>query len=287
LKFAYYPGCSVESSARMYERSLQAVLKMLDVELHEIPDWNCCGATSAHTIPENQATALAARNLGLAEQMGMDVVTGCAACFFRLKTASEEIKADPEKVKLINRNIPVPYLGKSNVYSMLEVLIKVVSKSEKLPEIKRRFKHLKPVCYYGCLFMRAPGELDYDTKENPQSMDKLLKYIGIESLDWSYKVDCCGASAILTQPDTASELIAKIIKDANDRGANAVVTACPMCQLNLELGQRKARKIAHTEYEFPVFFITQILGLAWGFNEKEMEVNRLASGVKDLSRILA
>ena len=279
MKYAYYPGCSVETSARMYEASLHGILALLDVELAEIEDWNCCGATSAHTMDPAVATGLAARNLGLAERTGLDIVTPCASCFFRLR-AAEEAMRDRAMAERVNAVLPAPYDGSVRVLNVVEMLERVLAARGDPPPIRRRLAGLRPVCYYGCLFVRAAGPACFDDRENPTAMERILRQAGITALDWGGKVDCCGASAAVTGPETAARLQGRILEDARARGANAVVTACPMCQVNLDMGQHRV------ERPLPVFFLTQVLGLAWGLGEPDVELERLLAPPEVVAQVL-
>ena len=280
MKYAYYPGCSVETSARMYEASLRRVLQRLDVELEELEDWNCCGASSAHSMEPAVAAGLAARNLGLAEKTGLDVVTPCASCFFRLRAAEHSMR-DPEMREHVNGALPVPYEGRVKILNLVEVLLRALEAIREPPAVRRRLPGFRPVCYYGCLFVRAHGDLAYDDPEYPTAMERILRFAGIEALDWGGKIDCCGAASAVTAPETARRLQGRILDDARGRGATAVVTACPMCQINLDMGQQG------DERPLPVFFLTQVLGLAWGFGEDDMEVERLLAPPDVVSAVLA
>jgi heterodisulfide reductase subunit B2 len=280
VKYAYYPGCSIETSARMYETSLRRVFELLDVELEELDDWSCCGATAAHTLDHAVATGLSARNLGLAERAGLDVVTPCASCFFRLR-AAESAMRDERLAARVNEALPAPYRGKTRVLNVLEALLRAVDAREEPPAVVRTFGTLRPVCYYGCLFVRAAGDVSYDDREDPTAMERLLRGAGIEPVDWGCKIDCCGASAAITDPALAGRLQGSILEDARVRGANALVTACPMCQINLDMGQA-----GRTQPGLPVFFLTQLLGLAWGFSDAEMEVDRLLAPPDAVAQVL-
>jgi heterodisulfide reductase subunit B len=271
----------------MYERSLRAVFRMLGITLEEIPDWNCCGAASAHILPATREVALSVRNLLAPEQMGLHVVTGCAACFFRLRSALEEMRTNQALAAEVNAVMPTPFRAEIEVHSVLDVLLDALEACDPPPAVTRTLDRLRPVCYYGCLFMRAPGGSKHDAPEHPQSMETLLRAAGIEPLDWCYQTDCCGASAILTQPDLAHELMNRILREAQDRGANAIVTACPMCQLNLELAQQEPAAMIGIQRQLPVFFVTQLLGLAWGLSNADVEVDRLITGVEALPGVLA
>jgi len=287
VKLAYYPGCSLESSARMYESSLHRVLGRLGVELEEINDWNCCGASSAHALDHAVATGLAARSLGLAEQHSTDVVTGCASCFFRLRAAEDAMRADADLAKRVNDALPAPYAGKIRIRNLLDVLVEAYSRAPEKPAVVRPLGALRPVCYYGCLFGRAAGDQSYDDPENPTAMERLLKGAGVAAIDWSGKVECCGASAAVVAPKLATDLQAALLADARARGANAVVTACPMCQLNLDMGQFRKKRAEREPAPLPVFFVTQVLGLAWGFSPEEMETRRLLASPEAVAEVIA
>jgi heterodisulfide reductase subunit B len=280
VKYAYYPGCSVDTSARMYERSLQRIAGLLDIELEEIEDWSCCGATSAHTMDPAVATGLSARNLGLAERAGLDVVTPCASCFFRLR-AAEEAMRDPATAAAVNAVLPAPYDHGIRILNVVELLQRTLDGRREPPPVRRRLSGLRPVCYYGCLFVRAAGDLCCDDRENPTAMERILRHAGLTALDWGGKVDCCGASAAVTGPETAARLQARILDDARARGANAIITACPMCQVNLDMGQKEAAR------PLPVFFLTQVLGLAWGVSEPNVEIERLLAPPEVVAQVLA
>jgi heterodisulfide reductase subunit B2 len=287
VKFAYFPGCSMETSARMYEASLHRVLGALGVELEEIPDWNCCGASATHALEPAVAVGLAARNLGLAEKNAAEVVTGCPSCFFRLRAAEEAMKGDATLATRVNGALPVAYEGKIRIRNVLDVLLEALAKAPAKPAVKRRLAALRPACYYGCLFGRAAGDQSYDDPENPTAMERLLAAAGVEAIDWNGKVDCCGASAAIVSPATASGLQAGLLEDARARGANAIVVACPMCQVNLDMGQYRKRLAEGEPAPLPVLFVTQVLGLAWGFADDEMETGRLLTPSAAVAEVLA
>jgi heterodisulfide reductase subunit B2 len=287
VKLAFFPGCSMESSARMYQASLFAVLRALDVELEEISDWNCCGASATHVLTPAVAVGLAARSLGLAERGATEVVTGCPSCFFRLRAAEAAIRADPVLAARVNGVLPAPYGGQIRIRNALDVLLDALAKAPAKPPVKRRLSALRPVCYYGCLFGRAPGDQAYDDPENPTAMERLLAAVGVEAIDWNGKVDCCGASAAVVAPPTADGLQARLLGDARMRGANAIVVACPMCQVNLDMAQYRNRPAQGELAPLPVLFVTQVLGLGWGCPDHEMETERLLAPAATLAEVLA
>jgi heterodisulfide reductase subunit B len=256
MRVSYYPGCSLEGTAREYGESTEAVCKALGIELEELEDWNCCGATSAHSTNDFLSLALPARNLSLAEGIGLDLVVPCAACYQRLKVAEKKLADNP---------LPeFPYQGRVKV----KHLVDFCAQDEVLRQVKEGVKKplagLKVACYYGCLVVRPPKITDAANYEDPQSMDELMKAVGAESVKWSYKTDCCGGSLVLGRPDVVRKLIGKLFDMAEEAGAECLVTCCPMCQSNLDTGERGLARETGRDYRMPVFYFTALLGLALG-----------------------
>ena len=258
MELSYYPGCSLESSAREYDDSIRRICDALDITLREIPDWNCCGASSAHSINPRLAVDLAARNLVIASRIGLPVLSPCAACFARLKIAHKEVIAHPDS----HGDIPVdPNLSIIHLNELLTqpaVLQKIKQKR------KRSLDALKIAPYYGCLTMRPPLLLDAENHEAPVSMDAVLDALGVQVIDWSYKTDCCGGMHGLTRPDLVRKLSGRLYEEAEDAGADALVTDCPMCQANLDTRQREIEQELSRRFAMPVFYISELVALALG-----------------------
>ena len=276
MDIAYYPGCTLQQSSSLYDVQSQRVFKELGIILKEIEDWNCCGATSAGKYDDFVAIAMPARNLGIAEQDGYsEMVIPCSACYSRTLVAQQRLKDDPALKDEINAELTKKIQGKIKVSSILEVLLTKVESGELAEKVTKKFKNLKPVCYYGCMQTRFPYNVPVpDDVENPQGMETVLRTLGIKSLDWNYKTDCCGASAAINDHETSINLMAKIMKDAIARGANCFVVTCPMCQLNLDAYQDEFSKKHGIQERLPVYFITELVGLAMGFSPKEMQVDK-------------
>jgi heterodisulfide reductase subunit B len=263
VKIGYYPGCSLESTAREYDLSFRAVASKIGVELIEIPDWNCCGASSAHAVDPVLAVALPARNLMIAEAMELDVTAPCAACFLRLMEAKKRMAEDVSLRKEIEEILGRQYRGFAKVYHPLTVFSQAAIKKKIKGAIVNKLKGLKVVCYYGCYLVRPPEITHLDDPENPMIMDELIGLTGAQVLDWSWKVDCCGGGHALLQPELVVSLVNEITEGARKAGAQGVVTACPLCQSNLETRQKGPNAV-------PVFYFTELLGLAMGL-DKESE----------------
>lgn len=262
MKYAYFPGCSLESTGKEFGESTMLVAEALGIELEEIHDWNCCGATSGHALDHRLSVALPARTLGLAEAMGADVVAPCAACYNRMRSAEVELKSNKALRDEINADLEKPFEGKITVKSALEVFTapNVLEKVE--AKLSRRLEGLKPACYYGCLLLRPPKVLGFDNAENPVSMDRMMTTLGAEPVDWYFKNECCGASFGISKSEIVVKLVGDIVSNAKKQGANCIVTACPLCMTNLEMRQAAAGKIRGEDLTMPVFYFTELIGLA-------------------------
>ncbi len=276
MEIAYYPGCSLHASSELYDIQSRIVFRRLGVELKEIEDWNCCGATSASKTDDFLAIALPARNLGIADASGLsELVIPCSSCYSRMLVSQKKLVDDPGLKNKINAELTKKVEGKIKISSILEVLVSKAISGEIAEKSIKKLEGLKPVCYYGCLLTRFPCDVEVpDNVENPQGMEIVCKVLGAQPLDWSYKTDCCGASAVINDTDTSLLLMSGILKDALARGANCFVTTCPMCQLNLDAYQDRVGEKYGIQKRLPVYFITELLGIAMGFSPKEMQLNR-------------
>ncbi len=264
LKFSYYPGCSLKSTAKEYDQSVRAVAEMLDIDLVELPDWSCCGASSGHCTNYQLSRALPARNLALAEKEGRDLIVACAACFLRLKQTNHELRANDGFRQEIEKIIGMPYKGNVEVRHFLDIICREVGVEEIRRRVKRPLKGLRLVSYYGCYLVRPPEITQLDDPENPRLMDDLMEALGAEALDWSYKVECCGGNLLLSRVDIVTKLVGDIVQAAIDTGADGIVTACPLCQANLDIRQSGPERL-------PIFYFSELLGLALGVDEKSLK----------------
>jgi Heterodisulfide reductase, subunit B len=243
MKLAYYPGCSLKGTSFEYEVSLLKILEAMNIEVKEIPDWNCCGASAAHSINHNLAIALPARNLAIAEKDGFEsVLAPCAACSNRLKNADYELKRDDILKKKITNSLEMPYDSEMSINNMLEFLIGIVGKDKIKSMVKKPLAGLKVASYYGCLLVRPPKVMQFDDPENPVTMDELVSLTGAEPVDYSYKTECCGAINSLSKPDVVMALTGKVLYDAKNHGADVVVVACPLCHSNLDVRQKEIER---------------------------------------------
>lgn len=276
MQIAYYPGCSLHASSELYDIQCKKVLMELGLELKEIEDWNCCGATSAGKTDDFLSVALPARNLGIADASGLsEMVIPCSSCYNRTLVSQKILSENSELMTKINTELSKKVQGKIKISSILDVLVSTANSGKIGEKSIKQLKGLRPACYYGCLLTRFPRDIQIsDNIENPQGMETVCKAIGAEPIDWSYKTDCCGASAVLNDTDTSLLLMSKIIKDALAREANCLVTTCPMCQMNMDAYQDQVCERYEIQKRLPVFFITELLGIAMGFTPREMLIDR-------------
>jgi len=273
MKTGIYPGCSLNGSARDYNESVFALADAFGLSLEQVSDWNCCGATAAHNLNKDLSLALPARILSLAEQNGMDeIVVPCAACYHRLIVTQNELRKDPELKNHVCEILEMDYKGTSRIINVIEWIDKYI-----VPDLEgkivRPFDH-KVACYYGCLLVRPHKVLAYDRPEDPQSMDLVMTKIGATSVYYPYKTECCGAGFSISRTDIVLKLSGKIVEDAESRGADAIIVACPMCHSNLDMRRNDINKYWGRSFKIPVLFITQAVGLAIGLSAKNVGLKR-------------
>jgi heterodisulfide reductase subunit B len=283
MRYAYYPGCSAESTARDMHQSTLAVAGALGIELVEPNGWTCCGATAGHQTDRILAAALPAANLVKVQDMGLssrkagspECIVNCAACYNRMKVANHEILSDSGIHQSVCDAIGRDYDGSVKVRHFIEVLLEDVGLDKINKAVKLPLNGLKVACYYGCLLVRPPKVVQFDDPENPTSLDKLVKAMGGESLDWPYKVECCGGGLSLSRTDVVIELTNSILNMAESAGADCIVVSCPMCQVNLDLRQQDIYKQTGRDYQIPIIYMTQLLGVSLGISPDELGFDKL------------
>ncbi len=264
MRYSFYPGCTLHSTAIEYGLSTEAVCRAAGIELVELDDWNCCGASSAHSLSPYLAKALPARNVIIAQEMGLDMAVACAACFYQSVSADAQLRQDETFRKEMEQTYGIEYRGQIRPRILLDIFGHDLGAENIAAMVKMPLKGLKPVSYYGCVLVRPP-ELSghWDDPEHPVVMDRLMTAIGAEPLAWSYAVDCCGASLSLNRSDVVIKLVGRLLDAAQEAGANCIATACPLCMANLDTRQKgRAHKL-------PIFYFTELLALAFGLEETE------------------
>jgi heterodisulfide reductase subunit B len=273
VSYVFFPGCALDGTAKDFHRSTLAVAARVGLDLPELKDWICCGSTAAHSSDPLLADALPAKSLSAAG--GSTVAVACAACYSRLKTANHHIAGDAALRARVARVIGSDYDGRTPVLHLLEILCREVGLARIARAITRPLAGLKVACYYGCLLTRPPEIANFDDAENPTLMDQLMQTAGATPLDWPHKTECCGASFSITDRSIVLDLGNQILAMAQAAGADCIATACPLCQLNLDMRQKDMESSSGRRYNLPVFYFTQLLGLAMGCQADELSLSSL------------
>ncbi len=277
MKLSYYPGCSLKGTALDYDLSVRQICDKIGVELVEIPDWNCCGASSAHMTDHEIGLRLPMRNLLLAYKAGHDILVPCAACFQRLKAADKALRENPQfwDVKEYDPSFDIVHI--STFLAEAEVLDAIRE------QVVCPLDDLAIACYYGCLSLRNPRVTDAVDWEMPQTLERIVASVGARPVAWSHRTECCSGSLTMARPDIAETLVADIVGAARRAGVVAMVTDCPMCQANVESRQATGG----TDAGVPVFFVTELIAaaLSGSYPAKQQKVHLVSPAV--LQRAMA
>ncbi len=284
MKYAYYPGCSGHGTSVEYEASTRAVCRALNMDIVEIEDWNCCGSTPAHSVSHELSGALAARNLTQAAKTGADcVISPCPSCSSNLKMARYRMQNPAFKARvdeLLDAPTPANADGGADLmetYSVLQAIVEHVGVENISSRVTYPLEGIKVVTYYGCLLSRPAHVAKFDDPENPVSLDNIMKALGAEVLPFALKTECCGAAMGIPDVNIPGSLSGRILDTAKAVGAEAVITACPLCHMNLDLRQRQAARISRKSFfGLPVFYYTQMIALAFGLPKDAMRLDKLA-----------
>lgn len=268
--YAYYPGCTLLSSAKEYDISARLVCEKLGIDLKELKDWSCCGASSAHTTSELLSLVLPARELQAAEEIALPLTVACAMCFSRLKHTAHEL-ADKAKLDQVSGILGKEFKNSTEVVHLLEVLHDAIDPML----LKKPLKSLRVACYYGCLLVRPREILHFDNEENPRIMDNVMENLGAKSIEWDFKTTCCGASLPLCRRDIVLKLSYRLLSQAKKLGADCVAVACPMCHSNLDTYQNEIEvQYYEDKLNLPVLYFTQLVGLALDFSPIQLHLDK-------------
>jgi heterodisulfide reductase subunit B len=272
---SYYPGCSLHATGIEFHMSTKAVADKLNLNLVEPKGWKCCGTSPAHNTDHYRAVKLPMETLAIAKESGYSYMTmPCAACFSRFRIAMHEVQHDPELRRKIAEDIDYNYTGGIKVDSLLTTITDRVGYEAAAKPIVKSLEGLRVACYYGCLLTRPPDVTGAENPEYPMSMDRLMEVLGLEAVDWSYKTDCCGGSLSLSTLDIALDLSHKILENAIDVGADLIATACPLCHANLDLRQNQINEEFGGEFDIPIVYFTQLMGVAYGIDAKTLGMDK-------------
>ncbi len=273
--YAYYPGCSLDSTAKEYDMSVRAVFAKLDIELHELNEWTCCGATHSAIYKEDSRFLLSLRNLALAEMQGYDtLIAPCSACYKNLRRAVKLAEADKTICTEVNAEMEEVFScsGQVEVLHPLYFILRDYGLDTLKKRVVRPLTGIKIASYYGCMLTRPVDK--FDSAERPTGLDRLVRALGAEPVDYNYKAKCCGGALALSHGGTTARMAGDVLTSAKARGAEAVTLACPMCHMALDLYQSKAEKIVQRDLDLPVVFFTQLMGLALGLEPAQLGLSR-------------
>jgi len=281
--YIYYPGCSLKGNSKHYEESILPVFKVIGLPLEELEDWNCCGATAYFSVDDTMAAAICGRNLSLAEKLGKDIIAPCAGCFLTLKKSNIFLKSENAKASKILNDLKTSgceYKGQVKVKHPLEVLIQDVGLDNIRESVKRKLKGLRVACYYGCQLVRP--YTDFDDPDYPTKLDSLMEAIGAEPVNFSAKTRCCGGSLTGTIEEVGLRLNYILLKEAKKKGADLIVTICPLCQFNLEILQDKIVQRYKENVKMPILYFSQLMGLALGIPKEDLGFSRSIIPLKSM-----
>jgi heterodisulfide reductase subunit B len=281
MKLAYYPGCSLHSSSVEYDISTRKICEALGIELVEVKDWICCGSSPAHQYDDLMSLALPAKNLALVRESGdlKEICAPCASCYSRLKVTQQRLE-DEDLKKDVETVIDSAYPEDIEVLHMLDVITEKTGIDAVSEKVVKNLAGLKVACYYGCLMTRPPKVTGKKQFENPTQMEMLMDALGAEGIDWNMKTFCCGAAFALTQTQVVLELTRKILADAESAGADVISVGCPLCHANLDGRQRQINKKFNTNFHIPIFYFTELMGLALGIEAKDLGILKHITDVK-------
>lgn len=262
MKVSYYPGCSLHATGKEYDESMKAVSKALDIELKEVDDWSCCGASSAHMTNYKLSVALPARSIIAAGKDDLDVMVPCAACFNRFKMTQHHLKNDPALKAEVEGIVGKEYKDSVTIRNPIDIIYNDIGMDKLEEMVVKKLTGLKPVSYYGCLLLRPPEVCEFENYENPYMLDAMMGVLGAEPPNWSCKTDCCGGSLSIGKTEIVIHLSNKLMRMAREADANCLVTACPLCMANLDMRPSE-------ELMLPIFYFTELIALAMGLEGPE------------------
>jgi heterodisulfide reductase subunit B len=271
ITLAYYPGCTLYTKAKNLDLTARRAAEILDIELRELETWNCCGAIYSPVSDDLSNQVAPIRNLIEAQKISKQLVTLCAACYNVLKRTNRNLFLPdnyPYRQRVL-KYLETSYDGSTEMIHYLEMLRDYVGFEALKTKVQKPLQGLKIASYYGCLMTRPAEEVNFDDPDNPTLMDKMFLALGAEVISYAFKSECCGGYIIVSNPEVARKCASTILENILDQGANCVATTCPLCQYSLDNQQKEMTK----QYNLPVFYFTQLLGLALGISQEHLNLD--------------
>ncbi|OGC43583.1 hypothetical protein A2Y85_05580 [candidate division WOR-3 bacterium RBG_13_43_14] len=272
MRLPYYPGCTLYTKAKPLNETIRSCFNIVGVELDELPHWYCCGTTFTLARDNRMSLIAPLRILTKAQQEGKQVLVPCSICYNTLKRANFIFSEDREALDIINEHLEEKYDGKEEVIHPLEFIRD--NQDMIRNKLKKPLSGLKVGCYYGCLLLRPAEEMKFDDPESPSIFEDFVRLLGGEPVEFALKVECCGSYLVVNTPDAAVNASYKVIKNARENGADALVTTCPLCFYNLDALQTKIRQQYPDFKDMPIFYFSQLLALALGVDENGLQLGQ-------------
>jgi succinate dehydrogenase / fumarate reductase cytochrome b subunit len=283
MKYAFFPGCALEGAAKEAYIATTRIAHELGIELVEIPGWTCCGASHVQDVDELTAAAINARNIALAEQMELPVITVCNTCTLMLRKSKYALDNGlKDKVNHILCKNGLEYKGTSEVTHLLWALIRDYGLDKLRERVVQPLNKLKVAGYYGCHILRPPQIMNFEDYAKPYSLEAVIEALGAQQADFDAKLKCCGFHAVFSAEESAHKMTGESNLSAIQAGADCIVTPCPLCQMQLDMYQPEGRRATGTEGEMPILHLSQLIGLALGLNPKELGLGRHVTSVRSL-----
>lgn len=283
MKYAFFPGCVLDGASKEAYIATTKVAQVLGIELVEIPGWTCCGASHVQDVDDLAATAINARNIALAEQMELPLLTVCNTCTLMLRKAKAKMdNGQKDKVNAILAKAGIEYKGTTDVTHLLWAIIRDYGVEKLKAKVKRPLTGVKVAGYYGCHILRPPAVMNFEDHANPKSLETVIKAIGAEPVDFDMKLSCCGFHSTYTANEEMIRITGETGKSAVNAGADCIVTPCPLCQMSLDMNQPEGRAAVGLDKEMPVLHLAQLIGLALGLKPEELGFNMNISGIDTL-----
>lgn len=269
MRVSYFPGCTLNTTGKGFDRAVRAASAAVGLELAELQEWNCCGATYPLIIDNMLELAAPAHVLVSARGEGSILTTACTTCYNVLKRTNRFIREHPDERDRLNTFVEAEYSGEVEVKDILHLLRDDIGFAAIQAAVQKPLAGLRVAAYYGCMVLRPPAEVAYDDPDSPRSLDDLMVALGATPVEYPHKNECCGAYLAVSAPDVTREMVYTILRSAGAAGADAVVTNCPLCQFNLDRQQSTMHQY-HAGYQArPVFYFSQLMGIALGLDPSE------------------
>lgn len=285
MKYAFFPGCVLEGAAKENYLATTAIARALGIELVEMPGWTCCGASHVQDVDDLAATAINARNLVLAEQLGLPLLTVCNTCTLMLRTAKQKLdNGQKDNINDILAAASLTYNGTSDVTHLLWVLLNDYGLDKLKQQVKRPLTGFKVAAYYGCHILRPPVLMDFEDHANPQSLENLIRALGAQPVDFASRLKCCGFHATYTASEDMVNITGETNQNAVKAGADCIVTPCPLCQMSLDMNQPEGRAAVGCRQEMPVLHLAQLVGLALGLTPEQLGLSMHIAGREEIMK---